>query len=128
MKKLTVTALIVLLCGSAILLRSWSNQRDTQVRSAGNDISAIRDAILAYREEYGVPLDPKSDVFRVLSGGDNLRQIRFLGHIDPDRWTENQYIDPWGRPYVFDLSLSDRPQVRSLGPDGRQSADDIMSQ
>jgi hypothetical protein len=83
MKKLIVAVLIVLLCVSAILLRSWSNQRDAQVRLAKNDISAIHDAILAYHKEYGVPLDPKSNVFRVLSGGDNLRQILFLSHIDP---------------------------------------------
>jgi hypothetical protein len=31
-----------------------------------------------------------------------------------DHWTDNQYIDPWGRPYVFDLSLSDHASLVML--------------
>ncbi|MCW1916516.1 hypothetical protein OJ996_23215 [Luteolibacter sp. GHJ8] len=125
MKKLAFAALAILLCGVALKLRSWKAQMDADVRRTKNDTEAIRRAVLAYRDEDGVPLDSKSDPFRVLTLGDNVRQIPFLVPLDSGHWPGNRYSDPWGRPYAFDLSQPDNPQIRSFGPDGRQSADDI---
>ena len=100
-------------------------QRDEDITRAKSDIAAIRMAIIDYRDEYGQAPDTDSDLFRVLTVGENPKQISFLVPIDPTYWPENQYTDPWGRPYVFDLSQTNNPQIISLGPDGRLSADDI---
>lgn len=127
MKKFITLFLIVLLCGIVILLQSYIKRRVAKVKAAENETAAIRNAVIAYRDEYGVPLSPNNDVFQVLSGSDNLRKICFMSHADPDHWAENRYIDPWGQPYFIDLTLPDKPKVLSWGPDGYQSTDDIIS-
>lgn len=128
MKNVALAALVVLLCGMGLKLVVWKRDQQADVNRAKNEIAAIRAALLAYREEYGVSLDPGSNPYRVLTGGDNLRQIRFLVPIEGDRWPTDQYSDPWGHPYVFDLSLPDAPRIRSFGPDGRRSTDDVVGE
>ncbi len=48
---------------------------------------------------------------------------------DPGRWTrllkEPVGPDPWGRPYEYTVT-GDSYEIRSLGPDGQRSDDDIV--
>ena len=48
---------------------------------------------------------------------------------DPSKWMqflkEPVGLDPWGRPYEYSVS-GDSYEVRSLGPDGVRSDDDIV--
>lgn len=48
---------------------------------------------------------------------------------DPSKWMqflkEPVGLDPWGRPYEYTVS-GDSYEIRSLGPDGVKSDDDIV--
>ncbi|MHC4491228.1 MAG: type II secretion system protein GspG, partial [Planctomycetota bacterium] len=46
---------------------------------------------------------------------------------DDENWLESVPVDPWGNPYVLEIS-TEGLRVRSFGADGRKdTADDIMN-
>ena len=70
------------------------------------------------------------NVFR----GGNPRKIVFFEARPTSCNAQGAFIDPWGTPYVLDLSKPEALRVWSCGPNrrdieggGRQDSDDIVS-
>jgi len=68
------------------------------------ELAKLKEAALAYRDDYGGLPDS-------------------VGDLVPSRLGEDYALDPWGRPYAID---PDAGEIRSAGPDGTSgTADDV---
>jgi len=96
---------------------------------AKNAVVQLVTAAKFYKDEYGEP--PKGDgksILRTLQK-DNPRKIVFLEISPKELSKEGIFLDPWGTPYVFDLSNSS-PWAYSFGKNKRDeggNGDDAAS-
>lgn len=100
----------------ALLAALWLHQGvPTQTQRlqsrARDDIRALLSALLSARPE-GAALPDTAAGLQALVDDGTLPQLA---------------PDPWGRPYVYRRPGRERPfELFSLGPDGRESEDDIV--
>ena len=64
--------------------------------------------------------------------GGNPRKIVFFEARPSSYNAQGAFIDPWGTPYVLDLSKPEAPRAWSCGPNrrdegGAKGSDDIVS-
>ena len=82
---------------------------------AKNDVTQLVVAAKAYVTEYGKP--PEGSQLAQLKAleGDNPRKIVFI-EVDPKRTTKDGiFLDPWGTPYVYELSKPSGTWAYSFG-------------
>jgi general secretion pathway protein G len=96
--------------------RQVETEPERQLRIARADITLLGSALGAYTLDTGNPL-PTAQT----GGLDVLVQSGYLSAIP---------LDPYGNAYIYTVpgQYSGRPfEIHSLGPDGKQSEDDIIS-
>ncbi|MBX3420579.1 MAG: type II secretion system protein GspG [Pirellulaceae bacterium] len=112
-----VLVIIAAIAGIAITNLGTFSQRANE-RTAKAKINVLKGAVDYYRIELN-SLPPDLNALYQQPG--NLS--------DPGKWmqfiTEPVGMDPWGNPYVYKVSGTSY-EIRSFGPDGVQSDDDIL--
>jgi len=96
---------------------------------AKNAVCQLVIAAKSYKDEYGEPPKGSSkSILRTLQN-DNPRKIVFLEISPKELSKDGIFLDPWGTPYVFDLS-SLSPWAYSFGKNKRDeggNGDDAAS-
>jgi len=118
-KTLVVGLLCLLLCGLVLNLIFPPAQVGVITTGgrvqAKNDVTQLVVAAKAYTTEYGKP--PEGSQLAQLKAleGDNPRKIVFI-EVDPKHTTKDGiFLDPWGTPYVYDLSKPSGAWAYSFG-------------
>jgi len=115
--ELLLVLVILGVLAALVVPRLTGRGQDAKITAAGTDVNAIRNALDMYEIDNG--RYPTSDEgLGVLVGGGERDYLR--GGAVPD--------DPWGNAYAYRFPAersSDAFDVYSLGPDGRESNDDI---
>ena len=128
--KIVLAGVAVFLLLAFLLTPSLNVGGSTAARAkAKNDVIMLTTAARAHTTEFGAP--PQGDAkttLRILQG-DNPRKVVFL-EISPKQMANGgRFTDPWGSPYVFDLSASN-PWAYSFGrnrQDEGGNGDDVAS-
>ena len=121
---------VVFLLVASIFIPSYNDGvGPARKAKAKNAVDMLIIAAKAYKEEYGEP--PKGDSRSVLHTlqSDNPRKIVFLEISPKELSKDGIYLDPWGTPYVYDLSISS-PWAYSFGKNKRDeggNGDDAAS-
>ena len=121
---------VVFLLVASLFIPSFSDVVGPERKAkAKNAVYQLVTAARAYKEEYGEP--PKGDrksILRTLQN-DNPRKIVFLEISPKELSKDGIFLDPWGTPYIFDLSISS-PWAYSFGKNKRDeggNGDDAAS-
>ena len=127
--KIIFFASAVLLLASVFIPSFSDGVSPARKAKAKNAVDMLTIAAKAYKEEYGE--SPKGDRVSILRTlhNDNPRKIVFLEISPKELSKEGIYLDPWGTPYVFDLSNSS-PWAYSFGKNKRDeggNGDDVAS-
>lgn len=117
MEVMLVLVIIAAIAGLAIMNWNAIGGRANQ-RAAKAKIEVLKQAVDLYRLDM---LSYPQDLNALHEQPGNLP--------DPSKWTrllkEPVGLDPWGNPYEYTRS-GDSYEIRSLGPDGQRSDDDIV--
>ena len=117
MEVMLVLVIIAAIAGLAITNLGSFSQRANE-RTAKAKISTLKGAVDFYKIEMNeLPPDLDALYQKPSNVSDSSRWMQFL--------KEPVGNDPWGNPYQY-IRSGTTYEIRSLGPDGQQSEDDIV--
>jgi len=113
--KLLVLGLLCILLFSLLIPNVSDSFGDLTKAKARNIVYQLVVAAKAYTTEYGKPLEGSELAQLKALEGDNPRKIVFI-EVDPKHTTKGGiFLDPWGTPYVYDLSKPSGAWAYSFG-------------
>ena len=106
-------ALIFVLLAVALVAVMSRVMSGTSLQRTREDMESLRNALLAFRNDYGhYPTGDYASVMAAI-GGDNHNRVTYLLFTERD----TGLLDPWGSPYRVQLR-TDEPIIACAGPDG----------